>query len=815
MSHLIPPFKEKYSKQEFGKPIDSKNAEAKVKDPEWFIRKAEWLYSMWMTDQSWIPYSRAMEYTNLRLYAQGRQPTVKYMDILDAKDPVTNERSGLYNISWDNVAIYPKYRDRIRGALSRIDFSTNVQALDDNSFMDRQYLKFRSWIMEQEKEWSMSVSQAMGEEMIATPEQESLPMRPRSIEEMEMMESMGCYRIPLEASMEKLLYKSARLSEWDEIKLRLDEDFIDLGIAAVQDYTDPISRVPMCRYVDPAFMIIAGYRDNAYTEIGDCAEMRFMTMAELKDRGLTDEQLKAAGMAYQNVWNNPGFNQLWYNGMWNYQMLSLYKVAVLDMDFSSWCTDHYETRTVSTGQDKSFPVEEKDYGKRNNRKYHKRNYERRYQGQWVVGTKIMLPGYGYQYDQIFDSDNRPKCSYSVYRCNERSITSRCVSTLDDMQLAVLKFRNAWAKAAPAGILIEWGSLTNMTRGGKKLEPLEMIKMWRTSGDLLYQGPKGPDGRVLQGTTPPIMPLPNGIGSMLQEFVDTWNMHMQTLAELTAIGRGQDGTMPAPDTLVGVASLAESATQDTFRPMIMGYKRLKSRWNNNAALRWQLRMHEGDVSEYIQGKEGAAGEVVKLSYDQIRGRRIQVSCESIIDDTQKQQVLMAADRSLQAAKAGQVGITMADFLVVMQAIERGQVKYALMWLHYREEKLKMEQMQREQINQQMNNQGAMALKQADQQRLQEEMVMKQQLSAQDGTIEIQKIVEKGKQDRETLLLKYQLERGITPSSSPSLPTLSDSPVVAPGAPAPTPMAEQPPAPASIPAEPMPSQPPAPALTETGL
>ncbi|HMW74041.1 MAG TPA: hypothetical protein PL173_13060 [Saprospiraceae bacterium] len=808
MDQYSAPFQDKYKKPKFGRPIDTKNPD-KVTDKTWFIRKAEWIYSMWLTDQSYIPYSNALEYTTLRLYSQGRQPTTKYMNILDPQDPTTGERLGLYNISWDNVAVYPKYRDRMRGALSRIDFSTNAQALDDNSVMDRNMLKMRSWVMEKEKEWIEAVNQAAGIEEDGTVPQENLPMRPRSLQEMEMMESMGCYRIPLEASIEKLLYKSARLSEWDEIKLRLEEDFIDLGIAAVQDFTDPISRVPKMRYVDPAYLIIAHYRDNAYTEIADCAEVRFLTMAELKDMGASEDDMKAAALAYQNVWNNPGFNQVWYNNSWNYQLMSLYKVAILDMDFSSWNTEYYEFRALaSTGQEKGFRVDEKEYGSRKNRKYNQKNYERRYQGKWIIGTNIMLPGYGYQYDQVFDYESRPKCSYSVYRTGQRSVTSRCVSTIDDMQLAVLKFRNAWAKAAPAGILIEWGSLTEMVHAGRKLKPLDMIKMWRNTGDLLYKGPKTPDGRTLQGTNPPIMPLTNGIGNMMAEFADSWNIYNQTLAELTAIGRGQDGTMPAPDTLVGVANIAEAATQDTFRPIIMGYKRLKSRVNNNVALRWQLRSCEGDVDEYVEKREGAAGEIVRLSYDDIRGRIIQINCESIIDDSQKQQVLVAADRSLQAAKAGQVGISMADFLIIMQAIERGQVKYALMWLHYREEQMKAEQIQREQMNQQANTEGAIALKQADQQNLQAELAMKKQLSAQEGANKIQEIQEKGKQDRETLLLKFQLERGVMPSSLgvPSLPTLSDSP-------APSPVVE--PAPAATPSEPMPSQPQAQALSEIGL
>lgn len=800
MDQFSAPFQEKYKKHDYGRPIDDKNS-SKVEDKTWFIRKAEWLYSMWLTDQSFIPFSNALEYTSLRLYAQGRQPSTKYMNILDPFDPTTGERSGLYNISWDNVAIYPKYRDRMRGALSRIDFSTNAQALDDNSVMDRNMLKMRSWVMEKEKEWIQTVNEIAGIEDQEVP-QENMPMRPRSLQEMEMMESMGCYRIPLEASIEKLIYKSARLSEWDEIKLRLEEDFIDLGVAAVQDYTDPVSRVPKVRYVDPAYMIIAHYRDNAYTEIGDCAEVRFMTLAELRDLGLSEDEIKAAAHSYQFLWNNPGYNTLFNNNTWNYQRMSLFRVAVLDMDFSSWNTDYYECRKISNGQEKMFPISEKDYGSRNNRTYHKKNYERRYQGKWIIGTKIMAPGYGYQYNQIFDYESRPKCSYSVYRTGQRSVTSRCVSTIDDMQLAVLKLRNAWAKAAPAGIMIEWGSLTEMTHGGRKLQPLDMIKMWRNTGDLLYKSPKGPSGHALQGASPPIMPLPNGIGNMMKEFVDAWNLYNQTLAELTAIGRGQDGMMPAANTLVGVANIAEAATQDTFRPIIMGYKRIKSRWSNNVALRWQLRLSEGDLDEYVQDKEGAAGEIVRLSYDQVRGRIIQINCESIIDDSQKQQVLVAAQQSLQAAKAGQVGITMADFLIIMQAIERGQVKYALMWLHYREEQMKAEQLQREQMNMQMNQQGAMALEQAKQQSLQAELTVKQQLSEQEGSMEIQKIKEKGKQDRETLLFKYQLESG----AMPSLPNAS-------------PMASPAPAPETAPPSSSPSAtpdaPPALALSETGL
>ena len=76
MDQYSAPFQDKYKKPKFGRPIDTKNPD-KVTDKTWFIRKAEWIYSMWLTDQSYIPYSNALEYTTLRLYSQGRQPTTK------------------------------------------------------------------------------------------------------------------------------------------------------------------------------------------------------------------------------------------------------------------------------------------------------------------------------------------------------------------------------------------------------------------------------------------------------------------------------------------------------------------------------------------------------------------------------------------------------------------------------------------------------------------------------------------------------------------------------------------------------------------
>ena len=42
--------------------------------------------------------------------------------------------------------------------------------------------------------------------------------------------------------------------------MKLEEDMIDIGYIAVQDYTDPVSCKPRMRYVDPQYLIVASNR---------------------------------------------------------------------------------------------------------------------------------------------------------------------------------------------------------------------------------------------------------------------------------------------------------------------------------------------------------------------------------------------------------------------------------------------------------------------------------------------------------------------------------------------------------------------------
>lgn len=746
------PFQDKYKKQYSDIKHDS-NPELKITDKNLYIAKGQYLYSKYINGGTFIPYSAVTKFSEQRAYAAGAQSNTKYMDIVSPKDKRTNERKGFMNISWDIFPILPKYVDILVGKYLRFDYNTSVVCLDEGAEQERNMIKYKTYAESVHQEFFKQVDELLGLGEFQEVKQTKLPVVPRTEQELDMFAQMGYFPLAEEVALSALIDKSARLSEWQEIRTKLALDNVIIGYIAVKDYTDPVSQKPMLRYVDPANLIIDSTRDRSYAKNSDVAEVVYYTLSELKDAGLSDTEIQEAARLYQNILGNAMYNEVWNNGMLS-QYANSFKVAVLDMDFESFNTYTYEYRVVKSGQEVPFQLPYGEDGSKKLRK-EKKTYSRRYRGKWIVGTEIAFD-YGYQYDQVFSTDNRPKSSYSVYRTADRSIVSRCISTIDDLQLAVYKFRNAWAKAKPSGVRVEWTSLSNMSMGTQKMSPMDMLALYRDTGDLLWKASLE-NGRAVYGQLPPVEEMEGGIGRILTEFMTTFNMLINTIRDLTGLGQGQDATLPSADTLVGNAKIAESATMDSMQLGLMGYKNVKSRAFQNLCLRWQLLASLYGVDETFATSEGTNLTIVNIGFSE--GRKLMdVVCDMVVDDVQKAEIIKAANISLQAAKQGAVGIKMSDYFFIMDAIEKGRIKWAQMYLAYREEQeqeaLQARQTENTAIQAQASQQQEMIKQQGDMALLQAKM----ELEKLQGQITLQNTIEKGKQERLTLLMQSAIERG---------------------------------------------------------
>lgn len=695
------PFSNRYKNpQQFQNPgdyLDPKIKQGKTGNvdiqKEWYLKKCQWIYSCYLRDDAYIPYSSTRDFQTNRLYAQGRQPVNKYMNMFTIPDKKTGQRKGFMNISWDIFSPMTKLRSIVLGKFEDIDYNILIRAVDDASNTTREDAKLTIMVESKYNELLEGFRQRIGGDSGPEVKDAKIPYIPKSIDEFDMMQQLGAFKLAWEVSMDKLCNDTGMKVNWPELKRRLLEDAIDLGLIAVKDYQDPQTNLPMLRYVDPQNFIIRQTRRNDFHDVTEAGEICWYTLEQLRTYGFTDQELSQMGATYGGQFGNTYASTP--SSVWsNYNNgLDGIRAGVLDVEFQSFDTEFFEMRNgvsengagynlaVELPFDSSGPTNKKN-------RFVKKDKPKFYRAKWVIGTDFIFD-YGLQYDVPYHQKSTPKSSYSCYRVSDRSMVNQCIAVLDDFQIGVLKLRNAEANSRPAGIQIEWGSITNITHGGDEMSPWEIIKLFNDKGDLLYRHAVDPNnGRQIQGGIPPIVPLTGGIGPYMGELLQGLEWKMNNLREITGINAIVDSSAPAPGALVGTAKIAEAATNHVLRPILSGYKSVKQRAFGNVCNRWQIvAMHYPQAITTTIGN--AAFETIKVGselYEPI----FDVFCDAIISDDDKMKIENAMLQSMAAAKTGMVGITMMDYFYITQLVQAGNIRYAWVYLSYREQQAKKEQ-----------------------------------------------------------------------------------------------------------------------------
>lgn len=658
------------------------------KDQIWFLRKMQNMYALHLRNESFIPYGNFEDIEINRLYAQGRQPIGKYMDRLLMKDKGGN-RKGWMNISWDNIGLMVKYRSLVKGKLTDMDFASAVQAIDGYSMERKEDKKWDILVKNKYADRLEPIKQSIGIEE----EEESLPFTPKNMKEANDLAAEGFLRMEEEIEMDGFILATQQKCDWVQIKEMLIEDLIDLGYAAAKDFTDPVTNKPMTRYVDPKYLIIRQSRKGDFSDVTQAAEVTFYTIGQLKEFGLKKEELYAAATAYNGMFGNMTGAAWDRDSMWDE-----YKVAVLDGEFESFDATYQELRR--DGQlvtlDGPNPTSKKN-------KVTKKEFQKLYRAKWIIGTDVIFD-FGEQFDINYAQDGRPKSSFTVFRVAERSMVNQCISAIDDFQLAVLRLRNAIAKAPPAGVSVEWGSLSGMTIGGNALDPMEILKIRNDTGDLLWRAALSADGTIIQGATAPIQELGGGVGQALNELITVMDLNIKLIRDITGINELADASTPPGETLVGVAQIAQASTNNVLKPIIYAYKNIKKRVCNNLVTRWQLSNHfYGIDRETLQTDEG---QVIELKMPKgIYHLEFEAYCNLYISDQEKAELNQACLQSMQAAKTGSVGITLSDYLYIKRLMARNNINAAWLYLANREQQMQALSQMTADRNQQLNNEAA--------------------------------------------------------------------------------------------------------------
>lgn len=743
---------------------DGNIVENKPGSPLWYQQQCEWLWWMYANGYTDINYNMRMEMITNRLYAEGRQPVQKYLARWFRYNKKTNRMTTFANISFDINPVLPKFLNYVRGLMDKIDFNIDVTAQNAESIMQREMIVGREMAQTADPDFYGMAHGLIGEEM---PESE-LPFTPENADQMQMLEDMGFIKLPDEVRMENKLSTVASLSNWSEIKAKVEYDLFVQGVAATKIDRDPVTKQQITRYSNIENLIaIYRNRDVYYRDVSYVAEIVPYRISDLKAAGFNDEALRKAINNCQGLFGNPMVNMTNYPTTFfspNWMDMLVY---VMDCEFESFDFKRYKWDNFEGEDYPEYVPSDETPNNGASEKQPMTTYPKWHRCKWVIGMGVDgVFDNGFQFDVPYSQNNRPQSTFSIVRANDRSPVNIAIADADEVQNLVLARRMAVAKLRPPGGLTDKNSFADMEIGGKKFSILDHLDMFNQTGDALISNPRTPTGQAIPGVPPAHIDSKGNVDS-LAYYDAAINTAIQRIAEKIGVSNPLEGSTPDPRTPVRTTQLALEGSNNILRPLIMAYREIKKQTFDKLAAKFEI-MEKAELLE--QGVDS-----IEKLMEFIDSRKYQIKADSLINDDVKQDILTKADLSLQAAKTGGVGIEYSDYFVVQNLVRRGLLKSAQWYLSWKESERKDHAIQMQRENMEMNGKNMLAQEEASRETLLQQQQMKTEstiaidtnkiltelkkdleLGMQKGFMEMQNTILEGKIDEKLKVIQGQID-----------------------------------------------------------
>lgn len=696
---------EKYATGAYPFPKDEINP--KDKDEKWGKQWCEAMYARWKQGNAAIPYSEVKEMQSLRELADGRQNVLQYQEILLDESEEGGDMKGYMNINWDIFSVMPKFLRVVEGMMEQTNHQVVATAVDPSSTEEKEEAKLDMQYRMIFKEMLGYINKSMGID-------QSGEYVPESMEELNLYEGAGGFKLAKEIEIEQGLDYTFYISDWKEIKKKIIRDFCVINKAATKDYTDQYTKKVKVRYVDPAVFIgqFSRHYDHRNMEYG--GEVIQVLVSDLRKLNplIPEQELIELAKQYNGQGGNISVDTLSFSTETKCGNYDSFLVDVMDSEWMSVNSRFRTTRKTKYGNDLTYDEEWGKVHNKDNKTTNKFDIKTVYKCKWIIGTDHVYD-FGLQYDVPRPGKKEVSLSYHLYKLPYRSLVSLSESHLHQMCLAFFKLQNAIAMASPPGVAIEFTALQNMKLGADKLEPLDLLKIRVQTGNLLYKATTHKGVPNTPGAWKPIQELQGGIGTQLNEFLAIFEFNTNAIRELTGINQIADASTPNPEISVGGSEMALAATNNALRPIYSGYIDIKEKIARNISLRMQLLIkHDKEAYKGYMPVIGTVGvQVISVGVDTVDAD-CYIKYEAKPTDQRKATIKDAAIKAMSPDRDGIIGIELPDYLMIERLLEGGSLKYAEAFLNHKTKKNKERQLQLQRENMKLDQereQNAIRLK----------------------------------------------------------------------------------------------------------
>ena len=753
-------------------------------DPQLKLKKdyalqfSRWIYSQYLGNKTAITNEDNINIGINRSYAEGKQDTAQYKrlfldekkrpdSIIDSVDPT--KREGWVDMNFNDVfSPLPKYVTNIVGIMEDQEHDVMVDCIDDRSNALKEDLMYKKLIKSHLKESFDVINQYLGVQ------EESNEPLPASVQELDMYREIGSFKLSYEQAIEKVFETTDYISNLKNIKRKLIYDLIVDGFASIHTYTDNITKKTIHKRVDVENLIVENKFDDDWENIGFAGVCSYMTICDLRtETGWHEAEIESMAENFTaNIGNPNNFNPEKYSdGTFSYDswvvpiMTSYYKTT----------DSTYETTRINQ-KNEQIVVTEPYRGNKKPKIHNKSNRKTKdtsirtiYTAKWVIGTERVFCNKQLN-DIAFNYTSKDAhIPLSFYKVKGKSLISLMKPIEDQIFLAFLRFQNAIAKAPPPGIAIEVGSVSNIMIGGKKANPLNLIKMYTQSGNLLYQlKPAALGGGIVSSAQnqKPFEELRGGMGTAVADAMQTLELLYSQLSEITGIDRITSVSKSPTDRQgKAVTELAVASTSNTLKPIYTGYIELKQSACKHVALIVQSIIYNNkenkDIPFYYKVLGDALLDVIRVAGD---SSPIEWGFKIIPRPTEgiKMEIRQAAQQALAGGKNGIPMLQYSEYLYLIDHLNTGSgIKYAQFYLAKKESEANMAAQQSAQqatvVQQEevRKNEQVKAQLETSKIQLEKDLELRNSQELEMAKRETAKVVEQEKRETERMKAEYKL------------------------------------------------------------
>ena len=538
-------------------------------------------------------YNQWGDFHRLRLYARGEQSVAKYKNEM----AVDGDLSHL-NLDWTPVPIIPKFVDVVVNGMNDRLFKVKAYAQDSISLQKKS--KYQDMVQADmlSKDILTDIKNNLGVDAFDTNPDDL----PENDEELALYMELK-YKPAIEIAEEEAINTILDQNNYNETRKRVDYDIATLGIGVVKHMFLPGDGVRV-EYVDPANIVHSYTEDPNFKDCFYWGEIKTVPITELVkiDTTLTNEQLEEISKYSQAWYNYYSSSQFYSNSLFNNDTATL-----LYFNYKTTKKIVYKKKNLENGNFKIIdkedtfnpPQEMMDEG---NFEKVEKTIDVWYDGVMVMGTNIMLKW------ELSRNMVRPKSASQhampnyiavaprMYKGAIESLVKRMIPFADLIQVVHLKLQQVISKVVPDGVFIDADGINEVDLGtGSAYTPEDALRLYFQTGSVIGRSYTG-DGEFNNARVP-IQELNSNSGqAKISSLVGSYNHYLGMIRDVTGLNEARDGSMPDPNSLVGVQKLAALNSNTATRHI------LESSLYITKTLSEAISCRVADILEYSDFKE---------------------------------------------------------------------------------------------------------------------------------------------------------------------------------------------------------------------